>query len=81
MAESQDLKHKLLETNEEYRELASKHHALDDRLQQLEAAHHLSDDEQLEEVALKKRKLHMKDRMESILRDFQGGGTRSTVSA
>lgn len=80
MPESEDLKHLLLETNEEYRELASKRHALDDRLQELESKHYLTADEQLEEVSLKKRKLHMKDRMESILREVQGG-TTSAVPA
>ena len=81
MAESQDLKHRLLETNEEYRDLVSTHHQLDDRLQQLEAKHYLSDDEQLEEVSLKKRKLHMKDRMESIIQGFQSGSPHPTVLA
>ena len=66
---AEDLKYRLLETNPEYRELASKHHSLDDRLHELEAKHYLSDDEQFEEVSLKKRKLHIKDRMESILRE------------
>lgn len=65
---AEDVKHRLLETNEEYRELAVKHHTLDDRLRALEAKQHLSDEEQVEEVSLKKRKLHIKDRMESILR-------------
>jgi uncharacterized protein YdcH (DUF465 family) len=65
---AEDLKDRLLETNEEYRELVSKHHALDDRLHELESKAHLTDDEQLEEVSLKKRKLHIKDQMESLLR-------------
>jgi uncharacterized protein YdcH (DUF465 family) len=67
---AEDLKHRLLETNEEFRELAFKHHSLDDRLHELEAKHYLSDEEQVEEVSIKKRKLHLKDRMESILRDY-----------
>ncbi len=49
--------------------MASKHHSLDDRLHELEAKLYLSHDEQFEEVSLKKRKLHIKDRMESILRE------------
>ena len=81
MAESQDLKHRLLETNEEYRDLVSTHHQLDDRLQQLEAKHYLSNDEQLEEVSLKKRKLHMKDRMAAIIQGFQSGSPHPTVLA
>jgi len=69
----EDLKYRLLETNQEYRELASKHHSLDDELQKLEAKHFLSDDEQLEEVTLKKCKLQVKDRMESLLREQRHG--------
>ena len=73
MAEAQDLKNLLLETNEEFRALASKHHELDDRLHELSAKHYLSDTEQFEEVSIKKRKLQMKDRMESILREYRNG--------
>lgn len=71
MAEAQDLKHLLLETNEEYRQLATKHHELDDRLQELSIKHYLSDSEQIEEVTLKKQKLRLKDRMEDIARSLR----------
>jgi len=81
MAEVQDLKNLLLETNDEYRQLASQHHELDERLVTLESKPYLSDDEQLEEVTLKKRKLHLKDRMEAILRDYRAGQSEATVSA
>jgi uncharacterized protein YdcH (DUF465 family) len=75
---AEELKHLLIETNHEFRELASKHHSLDDRLHELEAKHYLSDDEQIEEVSIKKRKLHLKDQMEMILRNYRGGSsTRS----
>ena len=77
---AEDLKYRLLETNPEYRELASKHHSLDDRLHELEAKHYLSHDEQFEEVSLKKRKLHIKDRMESILREHRNSITTSAES-
>ena len=53
---------------DELNELAAKHHNLDDRLTQLSSKHYLSEPEQLEEVTLKKRKLLLKDRMESIRR-------------
>jgi len=72
---AEDLKYLLIETNEEFRELASKHHTLDDRLVELEAKHYLSDSEQFEEVSLKKRKLQIKDRMELILRQHRAGTT------
>ncbi|MGE3488506.1 MAG: YdcH family protein [Vicinamibacterales bacterium] len=75
------MKHRLLETNEEFRELAFTHHSLDDRLHELEAKHYLSDDEQIEEVSLKKRKLHIKDRMESILRHHSTATASQPLSA
>jgi uncharacterized protein YdcH (DUF465 family) len=77
---AEDLKYRLLETNPEYRELASKHHSLDNRLHELEAQHYLTDDEQFEEVSLKKRKLNLKDRMESILREHRTSATTTNTS-
>ena len=71
MAETQDLQ-PLLESNDEYRQLAAKHHELEDRLQELTSKHYLSNSEQFEEVTLKKRKLQLKDRMEAILRTNRG---------
>lgn len=70
---AEDIKHLLIETNPEFRELASKHHTLDDRLHELEAKQYLSNDEQFEEVSLKKRKLLIKDQMENMLRNYRGG--------
>jgi len=67
-AEPQDLKDELLRTDEEFHNLAVKHHELEDRLHELTAKHYLSQPEQVEEVTLKKRKLQLKDRMEDILR-------------
>lgn len=78
---AEELKDRLLETNQEYRELVSKHHSLDDQLQKLEAKQYLSDTEQLEEVTLKKHKLQLKDRMESLLREHRQGTDATSVSA
>ena len=64
----QELKELLLKTDEEFRQLATQHHALDDRLHELSSKAYLSEPEQVEQVTLKKRKLHLKDRMEDILR-------------
>lgn len=78
---AEDLKHLLIETNQEFRELASKHHTLDDRLHELEAKHYLSNDEQFEEINLKKRKLYIKDRMELIIRHYRSGSNGNGLSA
>ena len=63
-----ELKRQLLQTDEEFRQLATQHHHLDEQLQNLATRTYLSEPEQLEEVTLKKRKLYLKDQMESILR-------------
>ena len=65
-AEAQEAKHFLLQSHDQYRELAARHHELDDRLHELTERHHLSETEQVEESTLKKRKLALKDRMEQI---------------
>lgn len=64
----EQLRELLLRTDAEFHQLADKHHELEGRLHQLTDRHYLSEPEQLEEVALKKQKLRVKDRMEDILR-------------
>ncbi len=73
MADAEDYKDLLLETNEEFRQLAARHHELEDKLGELTAKPYLSDEEQVTEVTLKKQKLHLKDRMEDILRQYRNG--------
>jgi hypothetical protein len=71
MADAQDLqdvKTVLLRTNDDFRNLVSEHQALDERVRHLSGIPHLSDQQQVEEIALKKRKLVLKDRIESMLR-------------
>lgn len=64
----EELKNRLLQTDSEFQQLATKHHDLDERLHHYAERHYLSEPEQVEEVTLKKEKLHLKDRMENILR-------------
>lgn len=62
------LKRELLQNDDEYRQLATLHHDLDERIHDLTTRNFLSEPEQVEEIRLKKHKLHLKDQMESILR-------------
>jgi uncharacterized protein YdcH (DUF465 family) len=62
------MKQQLLESNDEFRQLATQHHDLDERIHNLATRSYLSEPEQIEEVTLKKRKLQLKDQMESMLR-------------
>jgi len=69
-AEAQEVKNLLLTSDPQFRTLAEQHHQLDDRLHQLIEKHYLSALEQVEETNLKKKKLALKDQMESILREY-----------
>lgn len=80
MADSQDLRNLLLQNDEEYRDLAAKHHELEERLHDLSKKHYLSEPEQVEQVTLKKRKLQLKDRMEDIIRGHRQRMTSSLPS-
>jgi uncharacterized protein YdcH (DUF465 family) len=79
-AETQEVKNFLLHSDQQFRTLAEQHHQLDDRLHQLIDKHYLSDNEQVEEVTLKKKKLALKDQMESIVREYarQHVGSRTS---
>ena len=80
MADSNDLKPLLLETDEEFRQLAGKHHDLEVRLHELTVKHYLSGPEQLEEITLKKRKLQLKDKMEMIVRRYREQAVAATAA-
>ena len=66
----EEMKQQLLESNDEFRRLATQHHDLDERIHNLAIRQYLSEPEQLEEVTLKKKKLALKDRMETIVREY-----------
>ena len=69
-AEAREVKNFLLHSNPEYRELAERHHQLEDKLHELTDRHYLTSNEQFEEVNIKKRKLAVKDQMEQIARSY-----------
>jgi uncharacterized protein YdcH (DUF465 family) len=69
-ADAQEVKNFLLQSDQQFRQLAEQHHELDDRLHQLIEKHYLSTTEQFEQVTLKKKKLALKDRMETIVREY-----------
>lgn len=66
--DTHELKERLLQSDHEYRDLAARHHELDERLHELSTRHFLTEPEQLEESQIKKQKLRLKDRMEDIVR-------------
>ena len=74
------LRRKLLQNDDEYRQLATLHHDLDEKIHDLTTRHYLSEPEQLEETTLKKRKLQLKDQMELILRRHSHGSSAAQAA-
>jgi uncharacterized protein len=66
-----ELKAHLMATSEEFRSLASRHAQFHKQLEELEAKPRLTDQEQMEEVRLKKQKLRLKDEMNAILARYR----------
>ncbi len=67
MSKVDSLKEQLMTSNPEFRELVREHGRYEDRLSELSALAYPSDEEQLEEVTLKKKKLAIKDQMYSLM--------------
>ena len=62
-----ELRERLLKDNEEYRRLAAEHQDYSDKLEDLTNKHFLSEEEQVREKLLKKKKLILKDQMYSMV--------------
>jgi uncharacterized protein YdcH (DUF465 family) len=67
ITKADNLKEELMTSNPEFRELAREHGRYEARLSELSALSYPNDEEQLEEVTLKKKKLALKDQMYSIM--------------
>jgi uncharacterized protein YdcH (DUF465 family) len=53
--QSRDLRERLLQTDEEFHQLAAKHHELEGRLHELTEKHYLSEPEQFEDIMRRSR--------------------------
>jgi len=66
-----ELREQLLSQDDQFRKLAAEHQSYDEQLAQLHRRHHLSDEERLQEIMLKKKKLLLKDQMYSIVQKYR----------
>jgi uncharacterized protein len=66
-----ELRNQLMKENEEYRRLAAEHQLYENQLEDLSNKHFLSEEEQLQEKTLKKKKLMLKDQMYSIVQKYR----------
>ena len=67
LSNTDGLREELIQLDPEFRELAREHGRYEARLTELSALAYPSDEEQLEEVTLKKKKLAVKDQMHEIM--------------
>ena len=65
---SDPVKAALLQTDETFRRLVREHQTLDERIHVFDSYAHLTAQQQFEQASLKKKKLALKDRIESIVR-------------
>jgi uncharacterized protein YdcH (DUF465 family) len=70
-SETEALRRQLVASNSHFAELAQEHTTYEHRLSELSALSYPSSAEQMEELTLKKKKLYLKDQMESILRQYK----------
>jgi uncharacterized protein YdcH (DUF465 family) len=77
MTNTDGLKEQLIMNDPEFRELAREHGRYEARLSELSALAYPSDEEQLEEITLKKKKLAVKDQMHEIMLRHQKSGAQS----
>ena len=68
MSSTQELREQLAQQDPEFRRLLDEHHDRDSRLKELSGKGWLTTEEEQEEKKLKKEKLQLKDKMESMLR-------------
>ena len=70
----------LLDQSEEFHSLAAQHSNCEVRLEELSSKQLPTQQERLEQVGIKKRKLWLKDRMAAMIRDFESGYSTAAAS-
>ena len=71
MMKEEEIKEHLMSADPEFRRLVGEHKQYADKLEQLHAKHHMSEQDHLDEVTLKKKKLQLKDQMNSMIQKFR----------
>jgi uncharacterized protein YdcH (DUF465 family) len=66
-----ELRQQLLAKDEEFKRLAIEHQSYDEQLEQLTRRHHLTDEEKIQEITLKKKKLMLKDQMYLMVQKYR----------
>ncbi|MCZ2389591.1 MAG: YdcH family protein [Acidobacteria bacterium] len=73
MSVADPVRDELLKTNQQFRELVHQHEEHEKRLSELQHLSFPSDEEQLEETTLKRKKLAIKDEIYAMMHHAQAG--------
>ena len=71
MMKEEEIKERLISANSEFRRLVEEHKQYEGKLAEIQNRHHMTDQDRLEEITLKKKKLHLKDQMNSMIQKFR----------
>jgi len=71
MMKEEEIKEHLMSSNPEFRRLVEEHKLYEGQLNELQSRHHMTERDHLEEVRLKKKKLQLKDQMNSMIQKFR----------
>jgi len=71
MTQDEEIKEHLTSSNPDFRSLVEQHHSLEARLRELTEQAHITDQQQLDRVTLKKRKLKLKDQMNRMIQEYR----------
>ncbi|PYR93622.1 MAG: hypothetical protein DMG19_01450 [Acidobacteria bacterium] len=71
MMKEEEIKEHLMSSSPEFRRLVEEHQLYEGQLNELQSRHHMTERDHLEEIRLKKKKLHLKDQMNSMIQKFR----------
>ena len=71
MTNEEEIKDYLLSNDPEFQRMAEEHRAYEQELSSLSDRGYVTDEEQLEEVNLKKKKLYLKDQMTRMIQEHR----------
>ena len=71
MMKEEEIKEHLMSANPEFRRMVEEHKQYEGQLYDLNHRHHMTEQDHVEEMRLKKKKLHLKDQMNSMMQKFR----------
>jgi len=71
MMKEEEIKDHLMSANPEFRRLVEEHKIYEGQLDELHNRHHMTEQDHVEEIRLKKKKLQLKDQMNSMIQKFR----------